>query len=164
LREAGQICLLAAVSGPDRHIVIPRLEAGKDTRQLSEIAVAFLRWRGLEPEIYQDEESARANVGRELLRNRYPLLLTQLDTAGEKTSEIFVGDGEEAIECGMSSLLAVKPLPVKEDELSSFLKEIELLVSDPYAAADKSLIVALVSQVIPQFKHLASPQHLDQRM
>ena len=164
LREAGQICLLAAVLGPDRHIVIPRLETGRDTRQLSEIAVAFLRWRGLEPEIYEDEESARANVGRELLRNRYPLLLTQLDTAGEKTSEIFVGCGEKAIEYGMASLLAVKPLPVNEDELSSFLKAIELLISDPYATADKSRIVDLVSRVVPQFQHHASHKHLDQRM
>ena len=164
LREAGQICLLAAVSGPDHHIVIPRLEAETDTRQLSEIAIAFLQWKGLEPEIYEDEEAARANVGRELLRNRYPLLLTELDTAGEKDSEIFVGRGEEAVEYGMASLLAVKPLPIDEGELFDFLKDIESLITDPHAAADKSRIVDLVSRVVPQFRHFASDKHLDQRM
>lgn len=164
IREAGKICLLATVCGLDRHIVIPRLEAGKDTRELSDIAIAFLRWKGLEPAFYQDEKSARANVESELLRNRYPLLLTELDTAGEKSSEIFVGDGEEAIEYGMANLLAVKPLPVPHDELLSVLKDIELLIADPGVSASQSRIVDLVSRAVPEFQHLASHKHLDQRM
>src|SRR5271165_4603733 len=76
LREAGEICLLAAACGPDRHIVIPRLDPKTDARRIETIAVAFLRRKGLEPEIYRDEESARTNVSQDLLRNRYPLLLT----------------------------------------------------------------------------------------
>src|SRR6202020_1829478 len=43
LREAGQICLLAAACGPDRHIVIPRLDPKADARRIDAIAVAFLR-------------------------------------------------------------------------------------------------------------------------
>jgi hypothetical protein len=69
--------------------MIPRLNPREDSKPLDEIAVAFLRHRGLEPQFYQDEESARASVSRDLLANRYPLLLTNLDTEGEKPSETF---------------------------------------------------------------------------
>lgn len=163
-REAGQICMLAAICGPDRHIVIPRLSPSTDTRRLEDIAVSFLQWKGFEPVVYDDEESARANLNRDLTRNRYPLLLTELDTAGEKACEIFVAKGEKTVEFGMSSLLAVRQTAVDDSAVSNFIAQISALVSDPFAAADKRQIIDLVSTVLPEFHHADSAKALDQRM
>jgi hypothetical protein len=40
-------------------------------------------------------------------RGRYPLLLTSLDTSGEKPYEEFVGEGEHAIDLGWTALTGV---------------------------------------------------------
>jgi len=164
LREAGQICILAAACGLDRHIVIPRLDPKADARRIDAIAVAFLRRKGLEPEIYEDEESARANVSQDLLRNRYPLLLTDLDTMGEKSCETFVGQDEEAVEFGMTSVLAVRYRPVAPQILTDFMREITSIVSSPGKSVDKRGIIEAVSRVVPEFHHKESSRTLDQRM
>jgi len=164
LREAGQICLLAAACGPDRHIAIPRLDPAKDARNLLEIAMGFLRSKGLEPQIHTEEASARASISEDLLRNRYPLLVTQLDTEGEKSSETFVGEGEEAVECGMSSVLAVRYRSVPYRVLGEFLRQVEAWVSRPDEGIDKNTIVEAVSRVVPEFHHVKGSTRLDQRM
>ena len=43
LREAGQICLLAAICAPHGHIVIPKLDPKNDLQDLQSIAVKVLR-------------------------------------------------------------------------------------------------------------------------
>ncbi|MGH9691537.1 MAG: polysaccharide biosynthesis protein [Candidatus Acidiferrales bacterium] len=164
LREAGEICLLAAACGPDRHIVIPSLDPQKDTRQLDEIAVAFLRRKGLEPEIYRDEEPARVNVSRDLLRNRYPLLLTDLDTQGEKDSEIFAGKEEEVVEFGMSSVRAVRCRAISHEALEEFVQQVRSFVWSPGQPVEKREIVDAVSRIVPDFHHLERHHTLDQRV
>jgi FlaA1/EpsC-like NDP-sugar epimerase len=163
LREAGQICLLAASCGPDRHIVIPKLDANSDAKILGEIAVGFLHLKGLDAEIYRDEAAARANVSRDLMRSRYPLLLTELDTQGEKSSEVFAGEGEEIVEFGMSSVRAVRPESVPYDRLHEFLQEIEKLVLCPDVVVDKGWVVAAVRRIVNNFDHAAHTHTLDQR-
>jgi len=164
LTEAGQICVLAAFCGPDRHVMIPRLNPRDDARKLEEIAASFLRSRGVEPRIYREEQAARNNVASDRLENRYPLLLTPLDTEGEKTCERFIGQDEEAVECDMSSILAVRYRPVAPEALADFIGFVESLVSNSNSVVDKRDIVAAVSRVVPEFNHLERRQNLDQRM
>jgi FlaA1/EpsC-like NDP-sugar epimerase len=164
LREAGQICALATVCGPNRHSVIPRLNPEADARKLEDIAAAFLQHKGLDPHIYNSEKEARAGLSGDLLRNRYPLLLTPLDTAGEKTCETFIGKSETAVEFGMSSMLAIPHSAVSSQLLADFIEEIESLVSSPDRVVDKSHIVAAISSIVPEFHHLERNQSLDQRM
>jgi FlaA1/EpsC-like NDP-sugar epimerase len=164
LREAGQICLLAAACGPDRHIAIPRLDPQRDARNLDEIATAFLRRKGLEPQIYRDEPGARANVSQDLLRNRYPLLLTDLDTEGEKSCETFAGPDEQVVECGMSSILAVRYQSIPHATLSEFVGRVEGFISSADTAVDKDMILEAVAQVVPEFHHVRGARKLDQRM
>jgi FlaA1/EpsC-like NDP-sugar epimerase len=164
LREAGQICLLAAACGPDRHIVIPRLDPNADARRIDTIAVAFLRRKGLEPQIYEDEESARASVSQDLLRNQYPLLLTNLDTIGEKSCETFVGEQEEVEEFGMTNILAVRYRPVASEILEDFMREIRLILSSPTKPIAKHALVESVARVLPDFHHTAAALTLDDRM
>ena len=164
LKEAGQICALAAICGPDRHIMIPRLNPQDDARKLEDIAAAFLRYKGLEPQIYREEQAARESIAAKGYHDRYPLLITPLDTAGEKTCEKFVGPNEEVTECGMIGILAVRYRPVAPETLADFLKTIETFVSSSDSVVDKREIVAAVSQVVSEFEHLERSQTLDQRM
>jgi FlaA1/EpsC-like NDP-sugar epimerase len=163
-REAGQICLLAAACGPHRHIMIPNLNPRKDTKLLEDIAVAFIRHKGLEPQIYQQEETARVSVSRDLLSNRYPLLLTDLDTEGEKSSETFADQEEEIVEIGMSRILAVPYRPIPPELLHNFLRGIADFISSPNQPVDKRSIIEAVAKVIPEFNYLQRPLTLDQRM
>ena len=164
LREAGQICLLAAACGPDRHVVIPRLDPQVDACRLDHIAAAFLRRKGLEPRVCRDEETARDSVSQDLLHNRYPLLLTDLDTEGEKSCETFAGPDEQLVEFGMSSVLAVCHHSVASETLTDFVGEIAALISSPDESVDKRRIIDAVARVVPEFHHMESLQTLDQRM
>jgi FlaA1/EpsC-like NDP-sugar epimerase len=164
LREAGQICLLAAACGPDRHITIPRLNPHADSRVLEEIASEFLRHNGLEPHVYEEEEKARTSIEGDLRSGRYPLLLTELDTQGEKSYEIFAGPDEEVVEFGMSSVSAVRYNPIELKVLDNFLGVVATFVESPERSFDKQQIVEAMSQVVPAFRHVDSLQTLDSRM
>ena len=94
LQKSGQICLAAATLPPDRLIVIPRLDPREHLVSLQDVAERFLRRNGLEPACYVDEEAARFGVEQERASGRWPLLLSPLDTSGEKPYEEFVGEGE----------------------------------------------------------------------
>jgi len=164
LAEAGQICALAAFCGLDRHIMIPRLNPKDDARMLEEIAVSFLRYSGLEPQIYREEKLARNNVASDWLENRYPLLLTPLDTDGEKDCEKFIGQDEEAVECNMTGILAVGYRTIAPELLSDFVGFVEGLIADPARVVDKRDIVAAVSRVVPEFSYSQRGHSLDERM
>jgi nucleoside-diphosphate-sugar epimerase len=164
LREAGQICLLAAACGPNRHIVVPRLDAEADSHSLKNIAVGFLSRNGLEPECYDDETRARVAVQECLAKGKYPVLLTQLDTQGEKPCEIFVGPDEEAIEFDMKSCIAVRYMPVAPDVLEEFVTHLAELVEFPERKLDKRELVEAMSRVVPVFQHVESTRILDGRM
>ncbi len=164
LREAGQLCTLAAVCGPDRHIVIPRLDPGKDQHLLAEIARDFLQFHGLDVVLYEDEDKARSNVSVDLAKNRYPLLLTPLDTTGEKSGETFIAEGEELIEFGMSSLAALRYRAIPPGGLADFMCELELLMDSPDLPVSKSRLTGMISEVVPEMRHLERARFLDERM
>lgn len=144
--------------------MIPRLDPQRDARNLDEIAIAFLRRKGLEPQIYRDEQSARENVSQDLLRNRYPLLLTDLDTEGEKSCETFAGPDEEVVDWGMASILAVRYRAIPHALLNAFVRQVESFISSADVTVDKDTIVDAVSRVVPEFHHAKGSHRLDQRM
>jgi FlaA1/EpsC-like NDP-sugar epimerase len=164
LREAGSICLLAAVCAPDRHLLIPRVDGQQDLRDLQEVAETVLRAHGLEPRHYHDEAEARHNVARDLADGHYPLLLTPLDTMGEKPFEEFVDDGERAVDAGMKDLLAVAFQAAPAREVERVVAHLEDLVAHPDRPAVKEDIVRLVSSLVPSFRHAETGRSLDQRM
>ncbi len=107
LRESGQLCLLAAICAPDRHLLIPRLDAQHDLRSLEDVVISLLHRRGYEPHFYDTEAEAKARFEGDAAQGRYPVLRTALDTSGEKPYEEFIGNGESSAEIGMANLLAV---------------------------------------------------------
>jgi len=164
LEESGLICLLAAMCAPDRHILIPRLDPSEDLHELDVIAREFLCAHGYKPRIYGDENTARAGVAKDIAAGRYPLLITALDTQGEKPYEEFVGAGEKSVEVGMQDLLAVGYRPTAPGAVARFVEMATEFVTSDSVSVGKEQIISEISKVVPEFHHIESKKSLDERM
>lgn len=167
LRESGELCVLAAALAPDRTIVIPRLDPEKHLVPLQAIAEGFLRHHGFEPAQYADEREACAAARTDAENGRWPLLLTALDTSGEKPYEEFMTQHERAREIGLSNLHAVDYLAAERQAIEAMLRETEALLGD--ASADglsKDRLKAVIAMVEPGFlaTHKDAAANLDQRL
>jgi FlaA1/EpsC-like NDP-sugar epimerase len=165
LAEAGELCLIAALLGDDGNIIIPRLDPSSDLHLLEDIAVAFLRLHQLRTMRYDDPESAIRAVGRDLERRGYPLLLTPLDTSGEKPFEEFVAAGETAVEKGFRSLLSIEYRGMRDPSpLVSTLDALRELVQRSTPPVSKEALVRLVGAVVDEFAHVETGRRLDERL
>jgi FlaA1/EpsC-like NDP-sugar epimerase len=161
-REAAEICLLSAAATESGHITFPRLDPNEHLRPLVDIAVALLRHLGLQPAFYEDETKACAAVETELGRGAYPLLLTPLDTSGEKPYEEFVAIDESATATKFAALAALKyvPPPVPLGPALAFFDEI---AANAEMYLEKADIARQVASVVPGFQHIDTGRSLDDR-
>ena len=164
LREAGQLCVIAGTCAPDRTIVIPRFHPEKDLRELFDIATAFLRFQGFDPHECHSEEEAKASIDADLACGRYPLLLTPLDTSGEKPYEEFIGKGERGEEIGLPNLLAIYFRGFKDGRVKAFLSSIEQFLEHANVEMSKDHIIQLIKSVVPEFQHNETGKSLDNQM
>lgn len=171
LEESGQLCTLAAVVGPAQSIVVPRLSPDEHLIPLEQVARGFLESMGFAPEIVADEHEARTMVGELRAVGRWPLLLTPLDTAGEKPYEEFVAEGETTNEFGMPNLLAVPYKPAAKGLISELIEEVEAIFRDAAGAQrpvlfGKDHLKNLVARIEPSFleTHKSSDKSLDLRV
>lgn len=164
LREAGQICMLAAVFGENRHVFVPKLDIERDLIDLQSIASEVIGGHGFVPAYYDTESETKAKLMMDLASGRYPVLLTSLDTSGEKPYEEFVGDDETAVEIGMKSLLGVRYLPAPKGSLENAIREIQDLINSPRRNIKKDEIISLIATVVPHLRHVETGKNLDNRM
>lgn len=170
LEESGDICTLATLLLPGKHIGIPRLDPEKHLVLLEEIVDKFLRFNNLEPRHYTDEEEARAALPKDRAQGAWPVVITKPDTAGEKPYEQFIADGETAIEAGLKGLMCIpyklpdKPVEVLLDRLDAIAHE--WATSGRLSAPDKDTFKRLLADVEPGFAatHRESSANLDQRV
>jgi len=73
LQESGEICTLAAFLAPDGTIAIPNLAPEKSLVLLEDVLFDFLKYKGLEPEIFESEDEARAAVERCASQKKWPV-------------------------------------------------------------------------------------------
>jgi FlaA1/EpsC-like NDP-sugar epimerase len=160
--EAGELCLIAALLAPDKHVAFPNLDPSGELQSLESIAQRVLEHFGLTPQFYEEEEAARRDVERVARTGRWPLLLTPLDTSGEKSYEEFVGEGETAVDIGMKAIRAFRHVPSRAID-SKLFDRMAVLIDDAHRAVDKNRIVQEVSQALASFRHIDTGQNLDQR-
>jgi nucleoside-diphosphate-sugar epimerase len=162
-REAGELCMLATCRIPDGHIVVPRVDATLQLQFLEDIACACLDYWGLRAERYCDEARARNDVERLAREGRWPLLLTPLDTGGEKAFEEFVGAGETVTDCGLLNVSALRHILCVNAEQELF-DQIVRWVDEPNLAIAKAKFVSAIADALPNFRHSQSDRNLDQRL
>jgi len=161
--ESGQICLLAGLLGKDRHIHIPTLNEDEHLRDLREVAREFLLAKGYQPAEYENEQQAKENLARDVARGHYPLLLTALDTSGEKPYEEFAEEGDTVIDAGFSALRAIPYAAAESGDLAGLLEWFEEIVSRPELPVSKQEMVRQISLCLPEFRHIETGKKLDDR-
>jgi FlaA1/EpsC-like NDP-sugar epimerase len=161
--ESAEICLLAALAMPDGMVMIPRLDPATALQDLAALAERVLHAHGLRAVRYEEEEAARRDVESLAHTCAWPLLITPLDTSGEKPYEEFVGVGEAAEEIGFDALQALRHLP-GSPHLAETLAAFERMVTRPDPALTKAAVVAMMARAVPHLAHVETGRNLDQRL
>ena len=162
-QESGQLCALAATVGPAGEIVIPHLDPASELRDLVEVAEDVLGALGLRPTYCEEEEEAR----RAVLAARpgtWPVLLTPLDTAGEKEFEEFCAPGETVNDCGFAALRSLRPPRAEPAVLRSVLDDVSRWLDDSASPVRDDDASDLIRRLVPELEHRASSRGLDARM
>lgn len=167
LTEAGQLCTLAALLGQPDTIAVPKLDPEENLVLLQSVSETFLSGLGLEPHFVEDEEEARHGVEHAAAQGKWPVLLTSLDTAGEKPYEEFVAEGETVESTSIAALDQVQYLPLEDpDSFDRLVVRIEALLSDVDEVVTLDRIKDEICLVEEAFRssHIASQKSLDQRI
>jgi FlaA1/EpsC-like NDP-sugar epimerase len=171
LEESGQICLIAACAAPHGTIVIPRLDPRDNLVLLQGVAEQFLAINQFLPAFYVDAELARANFAHDVANGRWPLVLTPLDTSGEKSYEEFIGSGEQSIEIGLPNLLAVPHRPAPAGSVQALVEEIAEYLEPAHGeklprSVDKDALKSMIAKLEPRFlgTHRETGRNLDDRL
>ncbi|MCK0122122.1 polysaccharide biosynthesis protein [Loktanella sp. F6476L] len=168
LAESGHLCTLAAFLGPDRSVVIPDLNPADHLVLLQDVATWYLDAQGLTPWFTYNEDEARASVAACRTRNEWPVLLTPLDTAGEKPYEEFVGVGESVQSTKLSTLNSVAYLPPADDRVFPvFVEKLRVfLTQNQTSPLTETILKDAIAEVEPAFakSHRASEKSLDARV
>jgi FlaA1/EpsC-like NDP-sugar epimerase len=160
--EAGELCLIVALLAPDKHVAFPNLNPSAELQSLENIAVRVLEHFGLTPQLYEDEEDARRNLERLARTGRWPLLLTPLNTSGEKSYEEFIGDGETAVDIRMKAIRAFSHVPSRAIDNKLF-ERLAVLIDDAHSRVNMNQIFEEIRQALTGFCHVNTGKNLDQR-
>jgi len=158
--QSGQICLLATFLGETGNIFFPKLDFHKDQIYFKDIALDFLKQNGFEPKLVNSEKEAK-EFDFDKHPNKYPIYFFKTDTSGEKTYEEFYTEDEEYEINKYDSLGFIKTLDIKisfEDVKSDF----ESVFSNHNSK--KSHIIEVIKKYVPDFEHIETGKHLDQKM
>ena len=158
--QSGQICLLATFLGETGNIFFPKLDFDKDQIYFKEIALVFLKENGFEPSLVQSEQEAK-DFDFVKYPKKYPIYFFKTDTSGEKTYEEFFTEKEDYEVNEFESLGYIKTSEVSLsfEELES---DFESVFRNPNS--NKSDIVKIINKYVPDFVHIETGKHLDQKM
>ncbi|WP_067177479.1 UDP-N-acetylglucosamine 4,6-dehydratase [Sulfurospirillum sp. UCH001] len=162
-QESGELCLMSCIFGENRDIFFPKLSEELHLITFAEIAVKYLKERGFEAFICQDEDEARALVKTLPKEGKWPCLFTNSDTTGEKDFEEFFTENEMLDMNRFKNLGIIKNEPLfVEAKLSSFTQKIEAMKHAKLWTKDD--IVHLFHEMIPNFGHKETGKYLDGKM
>jgi FlaA1/EpsC-like NDP-sugar epimerase len=159
-KQSGQICLLATFLGDTGNIFFPKLDFHKDQIYFKEIAIDFLNKNGFEPKLVQSEKEAK-EFNFDKYPTKYPIYFFKTDTSGEKTFEEFYTDDEDYNINTYDSLGFINTTNIKisfEDVEADF----ETVFNN--SNSKKSDIVEVIKKYVPDFEHIETGKHLDQKM
>ena len=158
--QSGQICLLATFLGDTGNIFFPKLDFHRDQIYFKEIALDFLKENGFEPELVLSEKEAK-NFDFDEHPTKYPIYFFKTDTSGEKTYEEFFTE-EEDYEVNKYDSLGFINTPDIKISFEDVEADFEGVFNNPNS--DKLDIVTIIKKYVPDFMHIETGKHLDQKM
>jgi len=158
--QSGQICLLATFLGHSGNIFFPKLDFHKDQIYFKDIALDFLKENGFEPVLVKSEEEAKS-YDIKANPNKYPIYFFETDTSGEKAYEEFYTEEEDYDTEQYDSLGFIKTSQesISFDEVK---KDFDQVFNNPDST--KADIVSVIKKYVPDFQHIETGKHLDQKM
>lgn len=158
--QSGQICLLATFLGDTGNIFFPKLDFHKDQIYFKEIALDFLKDNGFEPELVKSEKKAK-EFDFDSNPSKYPIYFFKTDTSGEKTYEEFYTE-EEDYEINKYDALGF----IKTPDIKISFEDVEADFENVFnnLSYEKSDIVTIIKKYVPDFMHIETGKHLDQKM
>ena len=158
--QSGQICLLATFLGESGNIFFPKLDFHKDQIYFKDIALDFLKENGLEPVLVKSEEEAKSfDIGG--TPKQYPIYFFKTDTSGEKTYEEFYTE-EEDYDINQYDSLGFINSPKQSISFQEVIKDFDQVFDNPEST--KADIVSVIKKYVPDFEHIETGKHLDQKM
>lgn len=161
--EAGEICLLSCILGSSGDIFFPKLDES-NFETFSYIAERFLDALGYKPEYCKTEEEARQKaLHLNANSDTYPVYFFETNTSGEKSFEEFYTDTEKLDMEKFANLGIVKNAKRRSfEEIDiTFNRLTNLFQQD---TIKKQNIIALLTDFLPNFKHIETGKNLDQKM
>ncbi|MEL1229474.1 MAG: UDP-N-acetylglucosamine 4,6-dehydratase [Candidatus Neomarinimicrobiota bacterium] len=162
-QESGELCLMSCLLGENRDIFFPKLSEQLHLTTFSEIAERYIENLGFEPYHCSTEQEARDRSDELIASKRWPCYFFESDTSGEKDFEEFFTD-KEVLEMDRFQNLGVIKNEAKfsSDMLDNFLGVIQELRAQ--TVWEKTKIVDLFNEMIPDFDHKETGKYLDGRM
>lgn len=168
LPESGHLCTLAGLLGAHGNIMVPALQPENHLMLLQDVLGWFLEAQGFTPHFTKDEAEAVGQVEEFAALGKWPVLLTPLDTAGEKPYEEFVGANESVHPTRFCSLQRVPYLaPSNPQSFPALLDQLgEIMSSDGAQPLTIPTLKDAISGVEEAFArtHVVSTKSLDQRI
>jgi len=158
--QSGQICLLATFLGETGNIFFPKLDFHKDQIYFKEIALDFLKENGFEPELVLSEKEAK-EFDFDNNPDKYPIYFFKTDTSGEKTYEEFFTEDEdyEVNEFDSLGYINTSEVNISFEEVEA---DFESVFNNPNS--NKADVVKIIKKYVPDFMHIETGKHLDQKM
>ena len=162
-QESGELCLMSCLLGENRDIFFPKLSEQLHLTTFSDIAERYIENLGYEPYHCSTEEEARDRSDELIASKRWPCYFFKSDTSGEKDFEEFFTDNEILDMNQFKNLGVIKNEAIfSSNMLDNFLEVIYDLRAQKIW--EKSPIVDLFNQMIPDFDHKETGKYLDGRM
>ena len=162
-KESGELCLMSCIFGENRDIFFPKLSESLHLISFADIAVKYLNDLGYEPHLCKTEDEAKELISSLPDEGKWPCLFTNSDTTGEKDFEEFFTDQEVLNMERFVNLGVIKNnLDYNKESLQHFEKTIiDLKATKKW---DKTEIVNLFHEMIPDFEHKETGKYLDSKM
>lgn len=163
-KEAGELCLLAAIFGDNCDIFYPKLINGLKLESFSVIADRYLRNQGYEPVQCATEEEARSKAAISSNGKEWPCFFTNSDTTGEKPYEEFFTKDEKL---DLESFYGLGV--IKKDTLNNNKELCDKFKSEMYSLINsgswsKQDILSLINEVLNDLNYRDIGKYLDSKM
>ena len=162
-QESGELCLFSCLLGENRDIFFPKLSEALNLIKFSDIAERYIRARGFEPILCNNEEEARLMARTLPLEGSWPCFFSGSDTTGEKGFEEFFMDHEELDMNRFAGIGIVKNSSnFDAGKLSIFTHRIsEMKAAKAWGKAE---LVDMFRELIPGFSYEDKGKYLDSKM
>ncbi len=161
-QESGELCLMSCIFGENLDVFFPKLSEELHLISFADVAVKYLKERGYAVHLCENEEEARTLVKTLPKKNIWPCLFTKSDTTGEKDFEEFFTENETLDLRKFQNLGIIKNEYKNFNKLPYFEQKIQEFRDNK--KWQKSNLVDLFNEMIPNFGHKETGKYLDSKM